>query len=886
MSYPAPYDILTHSPPAPNILIRDEPIVYLSPPNEDVPELVLRETDLPNDLDFLAFRWSILMMSFAQVNCEETPPNMTFGYLNEAGQYMLLQPVLAVANYLRARSYRMLLAENRKSHNDITFMLPESLNATTWTKTPPLDIAAPEIRSVVTFSALFPGRDVIFTDSKITIVAHVPQTNAHLSERQELIYKVFSNLESHPVRLIIGSFLRSKLEQGQYFYQPPTNEIFTLLSGALNHPDERCILEENAMRLWSQKHDINWYTACNDAAYRAVVSRWMQSTLSTFQGKPFLSRGDVLRGTPFVFNPCRHHLEPIYEKKPLPFDTANYLEDIRRDTDDRALRAELSKADSFEVRILDEVDLSNMEDGSSFACEVLTIGGVPRTRETIFRIKIFDDRRMGDPELIEIKPDDRQWFYNATWTHSDVLVALEDAAYYRLDHAQGSIIMVPISVLCWAILTELVGGDTPQLLPRDSPLDMKDLVVVGLRHVLKVFQYAEVSKPLWRFGDLRIRFPGGPSADAPMQACTIVNLWRAGFSTLHGRNEPSDDYMKLWRMLSLAFGEDIVIENFAEQEVWDFDTWTTNQYVGIDWKHKTMTTNCTRARWKRTPGCTVSAVTIPLRLEKRTTIAIVCSESLDGANISLFGWLETFSKFFIALHHSDARGLNAFPPRSSRYVALKMLQGRRVAAMDEQEVLDIITKDSLAWNHIAEPVGSFVHDDPNGQHSCIVFEVLGPTVRDLVKDNPKQALSAEQVKRIARQLLLALQCCHRQGIIHKDIKPSNLMVVLPDIESYLDPTEVEGIPVSVTTDSLSDARKYYPVTSQPIKAPIPDDFVIKLVDFGSAQKADGTTSLWPIQPQLLRAPEVILDTGWGASADIWNFACLVLPTRVPEVTTI
>ncbi|KAG8961890.1 hypothetical protein FRC00_010934, partial [Tulasnella sp. 408] len=877
MAYRAPYEILAHSPPTPKILSHNQRTVSSCPPEGDVPELVLREADLSNDLDFLAFRWSIRMMSFAQVNFEERPPDRTFGSLSEAGQYMFIQPVLAVANYLRARSYPMLLVENRKSHNGklnvksagagilfITFMLPGSLNAATWTKTPPLDIAAPEIRSVVTFSALFPGRDVIFTDSKVTMVVRVPQTNAHLSGRQELLYTVFSNLESHPVRLIIASFLSRKLEQGQYFYQPPTHEVFSLPSGALNHPDERSILEENAMRLWSQKNDIDWYTACNDAAYRAVVSRWMQNTLSTFQGKPFLSRGDVLRGTPFVFNPCRHHLEPMYEKKPLPSDTAKYLEDIRRDTDDRALRGELSKADSFEIRILDEVDLSNMEDGSSFACKVLTIGGVPRTRETILRIKIFDDRRMGDPELIEIKPDDQQWFYNATWTHSDVLVALEDAAYSRLDHAQGSIlpyyygaheILLPDGVRCWAILTELVGGDTPQTLPRDYPPDMKDLVVVGLRHVLKVFQYAEVSKPLWRFGDIRIRFPGGLTEDAPMQAsCTIVNLWRAGFSTLHGRNEPSDDYMELWRMLSLAFGEDIVIESFAERETWDFYTWTTNQYVGIEWKPEDYDDELYKSPMEEDPRMYRLGGYHPVKI----------GETYDNRYRVLrkLGWGE-YSTVWLARDF-----------QSSRYVALKMLQGRRVAAMDEQEVLDIIAKDSLAWNHIAEPLGSFVHDGPNGQHPCIVFEVLGPTVRDLVKDNPKQALSTEQVKRTARQLLLALQSCHRQGIIHTDIKHSNLMVVVPDIESYLDPGEVEGILVSVTADSLSDAKRYYPLTSRPIKAPIPDEFVIKLVDFGSAQRADGATSLWPIQPQLLRAPEVILDAGWGAPADIWNFACL------------
>lgn len=289
---------------------------------------------------------------------------------------------------------------------------------------------------MVSFSVLFPGRDVIFTDSTASVILHAPQTNSPHLKPQELQYTVFPDARN-PVRLVIASLLCRKLERGSYFWLPSVDEVFTVPSGALNHPDKRRILEGDAMRLWSQKNDIDWYTACNDADYRAVVSSWMRNMLEAFQGKDFLSSGDVLQVQPSAFH---HQLKPLFDKESLPPDTSTYIKEIRRNTDDHAFRTKLSQMDSFEIRILGEVDSSDIMDGSSFACEVFAATNVPWARKTKFRVKMFDDRRIGNPEILKIGPGDSQWFFHAKWTHGDVLAALEDAAYRRLDHTQGSIL--------------------------------------------------------------------------------------------------------------------------------------------------------------------------------------------------------------------------------------------------------------------------------------------------------------------------------------------------------------------------------------------------------------------------------------------------------------
>jgi len=47
-----------------------------------------------------------------------------------------------------------------------------------------------------------------------------------------------------------------------------------------------------------------------------------------------------------------------------------------------------------------------------------------------------------------------------------------------------------------------------------------------------------------------------------------------------------------------------------------------------------------------------------------------------------------------------------------------------------------------------------------------------------------------------------------------------------------------------------------------------------LCDFGSAVSGEGENSE-DIQPNIYRAPEVILEASWTYSVDIWNVGCMV-----------
>ncbi|MBP2323965.1 serine/threonine protein kinase [Kibdelosporangium banguiense] len=60
-------------------------------------------------------------------------------------------------------------------------------------------------------------------------------------------------------------------------------------------------------------------------------------------------------------------------------------------------------------------------------------------------------------------------------------------------------------------------------------------------------------------------------------------------------------------------------------------------------------------------------------------------------------------------------------------------------------------------------------------NTFIVMELIeAPTLTDIVRQNG--ALSEEFTARIATQLVSALDAAHRAGVIHRDVKPSNVMV--------------------------------------------------------------------------------------------------------------
>ena len=153
-----------------------------------------------------------------------------------------------------------------------------------------------------------------------------------------------------------------------------------------------------------------------------------------------------------------------------------------------------------------------------------------------------------------------------------------------------------------------------------------------------------------------------------------------------------------------------------------------------------------------------------------------------------------------------------------RMVALK-----EIRSGDDQRIL----REAQTAGRLNDPGVVAVHDvvtEPGATY--IVMELVeAPTLADLMARGP---LAPEQVSAIALQVLGALETAHAAGIVHRDVKPSNIMV-------------------------LPDGRA-------------------KLADFGIARAMDdpGTTTKGGIMgsPGYM-APELFTGSGPGPASDLW-----------------
>jgi serine/threonine-protein kinase SRPK3 len=74
------------------------------------------------------------------------------------------------------------------------------------------------------------------------------------------------------------------------------------------------------------------------------------------------------------------------------------------------------------------------------------------------------------------------------------------------------------------------------------------------------------------------------------------------------------------------------------------------------------------------------------------------------------------------------------------------------------------------YQHVMALQDSFQISGPNGTHECLVLELLGPSVADLLDAHSgTERLSGTLAKTIAKQTLFGLCFLHEQEIAHAGI---------------------------------------------------------------------------------------------------------------------
>lgn len=116
----------------------------------------------------------------------------------------------------------------------------------------------------------------------------------------------------------------------------------------------------------------------------------------------------------------------------------------------------------------------------------------------------------------------------------------------------------------------------------------------------------------------------------------------------------------------------------------------------------------------------------------------------------------------------------AFDRRLERDVAVKLLAEHLA---DDPQFVSRFRREALAAARLVHPnivqVFDFGFDDASGRHFIVMEYVKGRSCAELLRDEGRLALDA--VLHLADGACRALHYAHRNGVVHRDVKPGNIL---------------------------------------------------------------------------------------------------------------
>ncbi|KAL6929852.1 hypothetical protein ACO0SA_001256 [Hanseniaspora valbyensis] len=121
-------------------------------------------------------------------------------------------------------------------------------------------------------------------------------------------------------------------------------------------------------------------------------------------------------------------------------------------------------------------------------------------------------------------------------------------------------------------------------------------------------------------------------------------------------------------------------------------------------------------------------------------------------------------------------------------------------------------------------------------HLCIVFELLGPSVLEVLQSNKFHGLHWDLITSFSKQLFHSLENLKMANVIHCDLKPENILL------------KNNGNPANGNS--------------------------LKIIDFGASCFENQTVYSY-IQSRFYRAPEVVLGLPYTSGIDMWSVGCVI-----------
>ncbi|PYH66775.1 putative protein kinase [Aspergillus vadensis CBS 113365] len=205
-----------------------------------------------------------------------------------------------------------------------------------------------------------------------------------------------------------------------------------------------------------------------------------------------------------------------------------------------------------------------------------------------------------------------------------------------------------------------------------------------------------------------------------------------------------------------------------------------------------------------------------------------------------------------------------------RYIALKIYIS---SSRDNQEVRVLEHLSRIKSQHpgsslVRQMIEKFELTSPKGIHQCIVYEPLLTSLLHFQATLDPMSLPEDLLKGALQQLLLALDYLHSEAhVIHT---AKNIIIAAKDESVFREWDDGE-----ITESSPRKVDNEYIVyQSRPFRRKKGwSGFAMPLLtDFGEARLGEVHEGL--IQPDIYRAPEVILGMNWTAKVDIWNVGVL------------